>query len=113
MTLIRRLYNKEPLLGLILTFALALLIEAILRMIFGGAPVPFAAPNHVSTFSKPNFDAGVELTVNGAEVLAGVGAPPPATVTRFTYVPGVTVGATFTRTPRKATLVGTYPFASL
>ena len=30
--LIRRLYDKEPLLGLILTFALALLIEAILRL---------------------------------------------------------------------------------
>jgi branched-chain amino acid transport system permease protein len=42
--LIRRLYGKEPLLGLILTFALALLAEAILRLIFGGAPVPFSAP---------------------------------------------------------------------
>jgi branched-chain amino acid transport system permease protein len=52
MTLIRRLYNKEPLLGLILTFALALLIEAILRMIFGGAPVPFAAPKFLSGFAE-------------------------------------------------------------
>jgi branched-chain amino acid transport system permease protein len=50
MVLIRRLYNKEPLLGLILTFALALLIEAILRMLFGGAPVPFAAPKFLSGF---------------------------------------------------------------
>jgi len=48
--LIRHLYGKEPLLGLILTFALALLIEAILRMIFGGAPLPFSAPRFLSGF---------------------------------------------------------------
>jgi branched-chain amino acid transport system permease protein len=48
--LIRWLYGKEPLLGLILTFALALLIEAILRLVFGGAPVPFAAPKFLSGF---------------------------------------------------------------
>ena len=48
MVLIRRLYGKEPLLGLILTFALALLVEAILRLIFGGAPVPFSAPKFLS-----------------------------------------------------------------
>lgn len=46
--LIRRLYGKEPLLGLILTFALALLAEAILRLIFGGAPVPFSPPKFLS-----------------------------------------------------------------
>jgi branched-chain amino acid transport system permease protein len=50
MVLIRRLYDKEPLLGLILTFALALLIEAILRLLFGGAPVPFGAPKFLSGF---------------------------------------------------------------
>jgi branched-chain amino acid transport system permease protein len=48
--LIRRLYGKEPLLGLILTFALALLFESVLRMIFGGAPLPFAAPRLLSGF---------------------------------------------------------------
>lgn len=46
--LIRRLYGKEPLLGLILTFALALLAEAILRLVFGGAPVPFNPPKVLS-----------------------------------------------------------------
>lgn len=46
--LIRRLYGKEPLLGLILTFALALLVEAILRLVFGGAPVPFSAPKFLA-----------------------------------------------------------------
>ncbi|QCI65951.1 branched-chain amino acid ABC transporter permease [Phreatobacter stygius] len=48
--LIRRLYGKEPLLGLILTFALALLIEALLRLAYGGAPVPFSAPRFLSGF---------------------------------------------------------------
>ena len=56
--LIRRLYGKEPLLGLILTFALALLIETILRKIFGGAAVPFATPKPLSGF----FEYGPILT---------------------------------------------------
>jgi branched-chain amino acid transport system permease protein len=50
MVVIRRLYDKEPLLGLILTFALALLAEAVLRLIFGGAPMPFSAPKVFSGF---------------------------------------------------------------
>jgi len=48
--LVRWLYGKEPLLSLILTFALALLVEAILRLLFGGAPVPFAAPKFLAGF---------------------------------------------------------------
>lgn len=50
MVLIRRLYDKEPLVSLILTFALALLAEAILRMIFGGAPQPFSPPKPFAGF---------------------------------------------------------------
>src|SRR5882757_1697361 len=50
MVLIRWIYGKEPLLGLILTFALALFVEAILRLLFGGAPVPFAAPKFLAGF---------------------------------------------------------------
>ncbi len=50
MILIRHLYGKEPLLGLILTFAPALLAEAVLRLIFGGAPVPFTAPKFLAGF---------------------------------------------------------------
>src|SRR3978361_1484180 len=34
--LIRRLYDKEPLLSLITTFALALMIEALVRLTWGG-----------------------------------------------------------------------------
>ncbi len=42
--LIRRLYGKEPLLSLIVTFALALLIEALIRFIWGADGKPFNAP---------------------------------------------------------------------
>ena len=48
--LIRRLYGKEPLLGLILTFALALFAEAILRLVFGAAPLPFSPPKFLAGF---------------------------------------------------------------
>lgn len=48
--LIRRLYGKEPLLGLILTFALALFFEAILRLVFGAAPLPFNPPRFLAGF---------------------------------------------------------------
>ncbi|WP_025035511.1 branched-chain amino acid ABC transporter permease [Bradyrhizobium sp. DOA9] len=48
--LIRRVYGKEPLLGLILTFALALFAEAILRLVFGAAPLPFSPPRFLSGF---------------------------------------------------------------
>ncbi len=50
LTLVRRLYDKEPLVSLIFTFALALLIEAILRLVFGGAPIPFSAPKAFAGF---------------------------------------------------------------
>lgn len=56
--MIRRLYGKEPLLGLILTFALALLMEALIRKVFGGAAVPFATPKVLSGF----FEYGPILT---------------------------------------------------
>jgi len=48
--LIRRLYGKEPLLGLILTFALALFVEAVLRLVFGAAPLPFSPPRFLAGF---------------------------------------------------------------
>jgi len=43
-TIIRRLYGKEPLLSLIVTFALALLIEALIRYIWGADGKPFNPP---------------------------------------------------------------------
>ena len=71
-TLIRWLYGKEPLLGLILTFALALLIEAILRMIFGGASIPFSAPKAFSGFFEygPILITKYRLTVLAVTVVA-------------------------------------------
>src|SRR5208282_3642524 len=42
--LIRQLYDKEPLVSLIITFALALMIEALLQLIYGGIGQPFNQP---------------------------------------------------------------------
>jgi branched-chain amino acid transport system permease protein len=42
--LIRQLYDKEPLVSLIITFALALMIEALLRLVYGGIGQPFSQP---------------------------------------------------------------------
>ncbi len=47
-TLIHRLYDKEPLISLIVTFALALMIEALLRLIYGGIGQPFNQPPFLS-----------------------------------------------------------------
>jgi branched-chain amino acid transport system permease protein len=44
LTLIRQLYDKEPLVSLIITFALALMIEALLRLVYGGIGQPFSQP---------------------------------------------------------------------
>jgi branched-chain amino acid transport system permease protein len=46
--LIRRLYDKDPLVSLIVTFALALLIEAGTRLIWGGLAQPFNQPPFLS-----------------------------------------------------------------
>ncbi len=46
--LIRRLYDKDPLVSLIVTFALALLIEAATRVIWGGLGQPFSQPEWLS-----------------------------------------------------------------
>ena len=42
--IIRRLYGREPLLGLVVTFALALLIEACIRFVWGASGKPFNQP---------------------------------------------------------------------
>ncbi len=44
MLLIRRLYGKDPLISLITTFALAMLIEALIREVWGPAGLPFNPP---------------------------------------------------------------------
>ena len=42
--LIRQLYDKEPLVSLIVTFALALLIQSLIHLFYGGIGQPFSAP---------------------------------------------------------------------
>ena len=44
MTLIRRLYGREPLTVIVLTFALALFIEAVIRLVWGTGSYPFSVP---------------------------------------------------------------------
>jgi len=46
--LIRHLYDKDPLISLIVTFALALLIEALTRVIWGELGIPFNPPQAFS-----------------------------------------------------------------
>ncbi|ATR19502.1 branched-chain amino acid ABC transporter permease (plasmid) [Roseomonas sp. FDAARGOS_362] len=48
--LVRRLYGKEPLISLIFTFALALLIEALIRLIWGAGGQPFSPPPFMTGF---------------------------------------------------------------
>ncbi|HET7882780.1 MAG TPA: branched-chain amino acid ABC transporter permease, partial [Acetobacteraceae bacterium] len=48
--LIRRLYDKEPLVSLIITFALALMVEATVRLVWGGIGQPFSPPPFLSGF---------------------------------------------------------------
>ncbi len=46
--LIRHLYDKDPLVSLIVTFAFALMIEALTRVIWGGLGQPFNQPEWLS-----------------------------------------------------------------
>jgi len=46
--IIRRLYDKEPLVSLVVTFALALLIEALIRLTWGADGKPFNPPAFLS-----------------------------------------------------------------
>jgi branched-chain amino acid transport system permease protein len=42
--LLRRFYRADPILGLLITFGLAMVAEQSLRMIWGASPLPFAIP---------------------------------------------------------------------
>ena len=64
--LIRRLYDKEPLISLIVTFALALLIEASVRLIYGGIGQPFSPPPFLSGFSHLGADADHQVPARRA-----------------------------------------------
>ena len=43
-TLFSRFYRADPILSLLLTFGLAMVIEQLLRMLFGATPIPFSIP---------------------------------------------------------------------
>jgi branched-chain amino acid transport system permease protein len=49
-TLLRPLYGKEPLLGLFMTFGIALFIEELIRTLWGAAGRPFNPPTLLSGF---------------------------------------------------------------
>jgi branched-chain amino acid transport system permease protein len=51
--LLRRFYNADPILSLLVTFGLALVVEQLLRMVWGAAPLPSAMP--------PEFKGNVVL----------------------------------------------------
>ena len=42
--LLRRFYQSDPILGLLLTFGLAMVAEQLIRMIFGSTPLPYSIP---------------------------------------------------------------------
>ncbi|AYD03925.1 branched-chain amino acid ABC transporter permease (plasmid) [Neorhizobium sp. NCHU2750] len=48
--LIRRLYGKDPLISLVVTFALGLLIEALIRFVWGADGKPLAPPEFLNGF---------------------------------------------------------------
>ncbi len=43
-TLLRRFYEADPIQGLLVTFGLAMIVEQLLRIVFGAAPIPVAMP---------------------------------------------------------------------
>ena len=49
-TLMRPLYNKEPLLGLLLTFGLALFLQELIRTVWGARGYPFDVPGFLAGF---------------------------------------------------------------
>lgn len=46
--LFRRFYRSDPILSLLATFGLAMVIEQILRMVWGASPIPFNIPSYLS-----------------------------------------------------------------
>ncbi len=66
--LVRRLYGREPLMTLVLTFALALFFDSIIRLIWGSAPLPMAPPQIFQGF----FELGPILSTTYRMVVLGV-----------------------------------------
>ncbi len=68
--LIRRLYGREPLTVIVLTFALALFIEAMIRLVWGPGAFPFSVPPALRGFFSygPILITRYRLTVAGVTI---------------------------------------------
>jgi len=73
--LFRRFYRADPILSLLVTFGLAMVIEQILRIIWGAAPIPFAIPSYLSglLFAGGLIYPYYRLAILGVTVLAVLG----------------------------------------
>jgi branched-chain amino acid transport system permease protein len=73
--LFRRFYRVDPILSLLVTFGLAMVIEQILRIIWGAAPIPFAIPSYLSglLFAGGLIYPYYRLAILGVTVLAVLG----------------------------------------
>jgi branched-chain amino acid transport system permease protein len=65
--LVARVYGKDPLYGLLLTFGLAMALEEVIRIGWGPAGLPFSAPEFLSSFidMKIMFYPAYRLAVLG------------------------------------------------
>ena len=65
--LVQRVYGKDPLYGLLLTFGLAMALEEVIRIGWGTAGLPFSAPEFLSSFidMKIMFYPAYRLAVLG------------------------------------------------
>jgi branched-chain amino acid transport system permease protein len=102
-TLIRRLYGKEPLLSLIVTFALSLLIEALIRLIWGADGKPFDPP----AFLKGVVEVGPLLITTYRVAVLGVTAACLAALWLFmSYTPFGRVLRAGSRDPEMVEMLG-------
>lgn len=101
--LIRRLYDKEPLVSLIITFALALMIEATVRLVWGGIGQPFSPPPFLSGFL---IWGPVLITKYRVAVLATTAAVLIALWLFLTYTPFGRILRAGSRDPEMVGLLG-------
>lgn len=72
---LKRFYQKDPALGLLFTFGLAMVVEQALRMIFGASPKQFAIPEFAQgqmmagDFVYPYYRFGILAIALGAVIL--------------------------------------------
>ena len=82
-TLIRRLYGRDPLYGLLLTFGLAFLFEDVTRSIWGAQSLPYQIPGWLATPLSTQFFFLTGYLSGRARRRAGGRHAGPATDHRF------------------------------